>query len=327
MKKLISLILILATSYSFALPSPAATPLQSLNQIAAVVNNSVITESQLNLAIKQYKERFSKQGVQLPDADTFKTQVLDHLISTKLQTQIAKRAGVTASNKEVNQAIAKIAQQNNLSLPAFFKKVAQTEGLNKQAFKAQIKTQLIVSKTQRAAIMPRVQVSKKAVEKAYTNYLSQGKMASKYHLGDIVIALPSNPTSAQLQQANRKANHVMAQLQKGASFSHLARDYSAGNTALNGGNLGWRKLGEIPQIFAAQVRKMKQGDIAGPIRAPNGLHIIKLEGVKKAQGRVSKQQVRMMLMERQFNEKLQKWLQKMRSTAYIKIMSWVLPSH
>ena len=320
MKTLLSTLLIGLCSISFAsIPSPKTTPIQSLNQIAAVVNNEVITDNELQHSIDTFQKRFSAQGVQLPGAPVFRQQVLNHLINTKLQLQMAKRAHITASNADVNQAIAKIAAQNHMSTRAFEQKVHADQGLSASEFRKMIKDQLLISKTQRAALMPSITVSDKAVNQAYQHYLSQGQMASKYHLKDILLSLPSNPTSQQLQKALSQANQLMTQLQNGADFSQLARAHSVAGNALQGGDMGWRKLGEIPEIFAAQVRKMKAGDIAGPIRAANGLHIIKLEGIKHSKSTVSKTAVRNMLLERKFNEKLQGWLQHLRSSAYVKI--------
>lgn len=101
-----------------------------------------------------------------------------------------------------------------------------------------------------------------------------------YHVDDILIALPDEPSSAQVQQAYAKAQSIMAQLQKGANFKTLAAANSDGEEAMKGGDLGWRKLEELPTVFAAKVVDMKPGELAGPIRTGNGVHVIKLEGTK-----------------------------------------------
>ena len=113
----------------------------------------------------------------------------------------------------------------------------------------------------------------------------------------------------------------MQKLGKGANFKQLAAAESAGDKALQGGDLGWRHLAEIPTIFADSVKTMHSGQLAGPLRAPNGFHIIKLVAIRGGKQDLTKDEVRNLIYQRKYEEKVQIWLQQLRAQAYIKYLA------
>ena len=135
-----------------------------------------------------------------------------------------------------------------------------------------------------------------------------------------LVPLPSNPTATQRKAIEKKAKALAKKAKSGVNFSQLAAAESGGSNALKGGDLSWRRLVEIPTIFADPVSKMHKGEVAGPIAAPNGFHIIKLSGVRANKTKLTKDQVGNMIYQRKFEEKVQVWLKNLREEAYVKVM-------
>ncbi len=262
-KFLILLGLCLLTSLSFA---------KKLDGIAAVVNDDVLTYSELNDEVATLKDRLSKQRQPIPNDNILKKQVLSRLIDIKLQLQIAKRYDLRVTAKEVEDAIKKVAKQNRITVSELQSKLSQ-QGLNWARYREDLKKELIIAKLQQGAV-GNVLVSDEEVDKFAKTQSTQSEQL--YHIKDILLSLPEAPSPETLKKAQEKAQSLLKALRKGDDFSKAAITYSSDEFAFKGGDLGTRKLSELPEIFAAEVTHMKPGDIKGPIRAPNGLHIIKL---------------------------------------------------
>lgn len=314
------LLIILFANLAFALPSPKSTPTTPLNGIAAIVNNAVITKHQLQTAVSQLKSQFQHQGIPLPDAESLQQQVLQELIYQKIQLHMAKNAGISVSADEINQAIDRIASGNHLSRSAFLNKLSTAQGLSIEAIRHKIKDQLIISKLQRSAIMPTIQLSNSEVNQAYQQALNQGDHATEYNVSDLLIPLSSDPSSKAVQAANQQARTLLKKLKQGADFKSLARASSSDNNTLSGGSLGWRKLAELPDMFANVIIKMKPQQVSQPIRAPNGIHLLKLNGIRHAKDQITKDEVKNMLLQKKFQQKLSSWLTKLQNQAYVKIL-------
>jgi len=252
--------------------------LVAINRVVAVVNDQVITEAQLNDELIMIKKRLEKAGTPLPSNHILKEQVIQQMINQTLQLQLAKRTGVRISHHELNAALLRIAKQNHQTMHELYQSVKQ-QGWTVDGFRQEIRDEITIQKLQSRELAPHISISQQEVD----DYLqSSGKDANKmpkYRLGDILIALPDTPSPSQVTAAKKKANIIVKKLKAGADFKKLAVSVSGdASEALKGGDLGWRKLAELPSVFADKVSHMKTGEIAGPIQAPNGFHVIKLLG-------------------------------------------------
>ncbi|STX50241.1 peptidyl-prolyl cis-trans isomerase D [Legionella busanensis] len=269
MLKRIAFLLLLLPAFTFAEP---------LDRVVAIVNDSVITASELNTQVETLRQQILAQKVELPSERVLKKQVLQHLINTDLQLQLAKQHNITVDNAELNDAIAKIAEQNNLSLSQL-REALQQQGLTWQRYRENLRKEIIMARLQQKAVGKDVKVTPEQVE----NYLKSGAYQDKtkftYHLQNMIIPLPEEPTSAELKKAQEKANQVLAKLQKGAEFNNVATEESNNGFILESNDLGDRYLAQLPELFAKEVIKMKPGQVAGPLRAGNGYQIIKLIAV------------------------------------------------
>lgn len=290
-----------------------------LDRIAAIVNTDVITESQLEHQIAVVKKQFQQANAQLPSNKILRQKVLQQLIDEQLQLQLADTTGIHVSDAELNLGLQRLAQQKKISVNDLYQQVQQI-GYTIKEFKQEIRNQIKIEKLQQREVTSHVRINQQEVEDFM---LVVGKSVSKeYHLQNILIPLPDAASPEQIAAANKQARNIVRQLKTGMSFRKLAMTKSSGKKSLQGGDLGWRKLAELPVVFANRIQAMKIGGVAGPIRAPNGVHVIKLLGVRRAKGSesVSKNQVEQMIFQRKVNEALQQFINTLHNQVYIKIM-------
>ncbi len=293
---------------------------ESLDKIAAVVNNQLITSSELDARVAIAQKQLTQQNIKLPPIDAFRHQVLQMMIDQSLQLQMAARMAVTVSNAEFQQALSSMAASRNMTVDQLFQALA-ADGLSKDSFLTDFHNQLVIQALQQQVVGSQIQIKEGEIDNYLKTYADQ-KANRQYHLEDILVALPDAPTPDQIAAAQAKAQTIVQQLNKGTDFKTLAVELSNNQQALSGGDLGWRSLAELPAVFANTITTMQQGAIAGPIRAPNGFHIIRLAGIRSGKGATTtaklRDQVGQMLFRRMFEQKLEAWIEQIRATAYIK---------
>jgi peptidyl-prolyl cis-trans isomerase SurA len=298
---------------SATLPTPTVTSMHNLNRIVAVVNESVITQSEFDHALVVSKQEALQNHIPIPDEKTFKQHVLDQLIYQKLQLQLAKRNNITATNKEIDEAIGRIATQNHITVDILKQKIAQ-EGVTFETFKKQLGRQIIITKLQRQALGSNVTVSKAEVAAFRAQHAAELRGNVQYDLATLLIPLPDSPTPEQVAQAKEKALAVYQQVKTQKNFDALMNQYPGSS------DLGYRNLNDLPQLFAAQAVKMRVGEIAGPIQAPNGFHILKLLDTKQqGGGGPTNEQIQMIVYQQKFDKLLRPWLLKLKQSAYVKV--------
>jgi len=256
----------------FALAAPQA---QELNRIVAVVDEDVVTALELQARTKDIIRRLRDAGTRLPPRDTLEKQVLDRLILERLQLNRARQMGVRIEDGAVNNVVSNIAGENGLPLDQF-RRTLERDGYDFAQFRENIRREMVISRLRQRLIKNRVKVS----EQEARNYLgrvgSRDTMNKEFQLAHILIAVPQAPSPQQVQEAKQKAENILKELRQGADFSESAVAYSDGQQALKGGDLGWRKKGQLPTIFSDKVVNMERGDVSDLIRSPSGFHILKL---------------------------------------------------
>jgi peptidyl-prolyl cis-trans isomerase SurA len=276
---------------------PAMALAQPLDTVVAVVNDGVITESELNAQVKLLRQQIVAKKMEVPPETALRKQVLQHLIDVDLELQLAKQNNLTIDNNELNDAISKIAANNKLTLTELREAVGQ-QGLPWQTYRENIRKEILIGRLQQKAVGKEVVVSPQQVEDYLKTSVHEDKTQYIFHVQNIVIPLPEEPTTEQLKKAREKANAVLTKIRKGDDFSRVAIEESSGEFALEGGDLGERHLAELPEIFAQQVVKMKTGQVSGPIRTGNGYQLIKLVAINGGNGKheVVKTHVRHILL-------------------------------
>ncbi|WP_315388652.1 peptidylprolyl isomerase [uncultured Stenotrophomonas sp.] len=252
---------------------------QSLDRIAAIVDEDVVLQSELDRAVQNIKAQYAGRENQLPPDDVLNRQVLERLVLVKLQVARAEGSGIKVSDQELNQALNSIAQQNGSNLDALRQRLA-ADGLDFNDFRNSVRDEITVQRLRQSFAQSRISVSEGEVDAALKQEATAG---TQYHLAHILIALPEGATAEQIATGQKKADGVKGLLDKGElDFNAAAVRYSDSPNALEGGDLGWRSLDEIPGAFAQMMTSMKAGDVVGPLRGPSGFQLLKLVEVRDA---------------------------------------------
>ena len=257
----------------------AAQNLQSLDRIAAVVDEDVILQSELSRAVANITAQYANQPGQLPPRDVLERQVLERLVLLKLQVTRAAGSGIRVSDEELNNAVAGVAQQNGVSVDALRQRLVN-DGLSFTDFRNSIRDEIAVQRLRQSFGQSRIQVSESEIDAALASQVASG---AQYRLSHILVSLPEGATAEQIATGEKKIAGVKALIDKGElDFNAAAVRYSDSPNALEGGDLGWRSQDEIPQAFSQMLQGMTAGQVAGPLRGPSGFQLLKLVEVRDA---------------------------------------------
>jgi peptidyl-prolyl cis-trans isomerase SurA len=246
----------------------------SLDSIVAIVDESVITERDLENHIKLIKLDFNRSNRRLPSESVLQRQVLESLISNSVILQEAGRRGVKITDGQLNQTMQRMAQQKNMNL-SDFRDSLLAEDLDYNQFRETVRAELISTTLSRQYGERNATISDAELDEFIKLSLDENS-SFEYRLSHILISLPDAATPQQIEKAQSIASEILSRLDQGAQFEELANTFSSGDTALQGGDLGWRKQAEIPSLFTASILTMEAGDYAGPFRSASGLHIVNL---------------------------------------------------
>ena len=266
-------------------PSPARTALPSidpqqqvgiLDSVVAVVNDDVVTRYELDEHVRTVVRQLQKQHTPLPASDVLERQILERMIIDMLQAQYAKENGVRVDDLQLDTAITRIAQQNNFPATAEFRAKLETEGVDFQKFREEIRSEMISTRLREREIDSKIIISDSEVDNYLANKNKTGNAGEEFHLAHILLAVPEQASADKIQAARDKAEQALKQLKSGADFAQVAAGASDARDALKGGDLGWRPNDSIPPLFLNELQKLKTGQISAVLRSPSGFHIIKL---------------------------------------------------
>ncbi|MDN6856751.1 peptidylprolyl isomerase [Pseudomonas sp. CAN2814] len=247
-----------------------------LDRVVAIVDNDVVMQSQLDQRLREVRATIQKRGAPLPPEHVLDQQVLERLIIENIQLQIGDRSGVRITDEELNQAMGTIAQRNNMSLDQF-RAALSHDGLSYDEAREQVRREMIISRVRQRRVAERIQVSEQEVQNFLASDLGKIQLSEEYRLANILIPVPDSASPETVQAAARQAQEMYQQLKQGADFGQLAVSRSAGDNALEGGEIGWRKAAQLPSPFDGMVGSLAVGDVTEPVRTPGGFIIIKLE--------------------------------------------------
>ena len=254
---------------SIPVHAQTATPIDS---IVAVVDDDVILRSELDLAINGIVERIRQQGGDLPPANLLENQVLERLIIRSLQLQRAFQTGIRVSDADIDQAMLRLAQQNQISLMQL-RQVIETDGEDFAEFRQNIGEEMMTERLRQRVINSMDPITETEIDILLA---SDRFHAGEYNVSHILIALPEGATPRQISEQEAKANDVHRQLQEGLDFASAAISYSGAQEALEGGLVGWRDLNSLPVVFSEAIKNLRAGQFTVPIRSPAGFHIIRV---------------------------------------------------
>lgn len=255
----------------------------AIDRIAATVNDDVITASELDEQVKKARRQMLKRKIDMPPENLVRQQVLKQMIIESLQLQMADHIGIKVDDADIDQSIRHIMQSNKLNKTALAKKL-KADNLTTEQYRQQIRKQMVIQQLIDREVKRRIFVS----EPEINSFLKQQhkNRNDAYHVSHILLPLPEAASPEEITAHLQRARDLVERLRNGAKFTSMAATYSKGHEALNGGELGWRKSGQLPDLFVEALSKMKRGDISDPLRSVNGFHILRLNDIRS--GRKSK---------------------------------------
>jgi peptidyl-prolyl cis-trans isomerase SurA len=269
---------LLAVAAVFSAAQATAQQLQPVDRIVAVVDEDVILRSELDRALQNVLAQYATRQDQLPPRDVLEKQVLERLILLRLQVARAASSGIVVSDQEVEGAIANVAQQNNVAPDQLGAQLAR-EGMTIADLRSSIRDEIATQRLRQSFAQSRISVSEGEVDAALASQAS----GNQYHLAHILVGLPEGATPEQIAAAQKKIDGIKGQLDRGEiDFAAAAVRYSDSPNALEGGDLGWRSLDEIPPTFTQAITSMQAGQVLGPVRGPSGFQLLELIGTRDA---------------------------------------------
>lgn len=263
-----------AACCAFATFNLSAEP-QPIDKVIAVVDKSVIMQSELDERLIQVAQNARANNMALPDMKVLEQQVVDHLISEHLQLQMAQRVGLQISDEQINQTVEQIRKSNQLT-PEQFAQQLQNDGLTMQSLRDKLRRDITIQQIQQGIVQQRIHISPLEIDNFLKSADAKFWISPEYHLGHILISLPQSAGGEEVDAARSKAEELVKKIRAGASFAEVAIAESNGPTALNGGDLGWRKTSDLPTLFADLLPGLEVGQVSEPARSPAGFHILKV---------------------------------------------------
>ena len=247
---------------SFLFSMMISAKIEVLDRVAIIVNDGVIMESQINSLVQSTKLRFLEQGATPPE--NLEDEIKEQLIIKELQLQRGQEFGVRISDGELNQTFVQIAQNNGVSLEQFIKNI-QDSGQNYEKIREEVRDDMIIQRVQGGVVSNSINITDQEIK---------GFLATE----EAIDQLSPELLVRQIQlNSSEKATKVLERIENGESFETLATEVSINPNSNQGGLMPWRKINEMPSIFANALKNKQLGFISEPIKTGSGYHILKLE--------------------------------------------------
>ncbi len=268
--------------------SSMASP-QLLDRIIVIVDDDVVTESELAKRMDLVRLNLRGNNRPVPPDNVLRERVLEILISDAVLRQQAKQRGIRISDSRLNQAMQKQARDNNMSLTRF-RQTLIDQNIDYRQYRESLRNELALSLLRRQYTQSNARVSEAEIDE-FIRLAGNDSESFEYRLSHILVPLPEAASTEVIQQGRQQIEEILSRLEQGEAFAELASLKSSAETALSGGDLGWRKKAEVPGIFTEAVLSMQAGEYRGPIRSPSGFHIVYLEDLRDS-NTVLKQQTK-----------------------------------
>lgn len=277
MKKLLT-ICIFNSVLLFNAVNSYAKPVE-LDRVAAIVNKTVVLNSEVQALLGTIKLQAKKNNQSLPSNRALHTQVIDKLINDALILDIGERMGVQISDAQLDQTLQNMASQNNITIEEMRADIIK-DGLSFDKYRESVRKELITADVRRASLRRRIYISPQEIENLLSTMKAQDNNNIEYHLGHILIEFPSDATQEDINNAKIRADKVIELLNKGSDFAKIAIASSGDDNALQGGDFGWKNINELPTLFSEVVDGQPKDSVFGPIRTGLGFSIVKILDIR-----------------------------------------------
>lgn len=271
--------------------APASSPrVLTVDRIVAVVNDEVITQFDLALRTRLAVAQLSRQGTALPPAEVLERQVLERMISDRVQLQIARDTGIRIDDGQLEKILTRIAADNKMTLPQF-RDAIERDGMVFARFRDDLRDEVLISRLREREVDSRIVVTESEIDNFLKNSAVQGGN-DELNLAHILVRVPEGASPEQLAERRARAEQALGQVKAGTDFGQVAAAFSEAPDALKGGVMGARPADRWPTLFADAAKGLRVGETSSVLRSPAGFHIIRVIDRKVGGNSVLVQQTR-----------------------------------
>ena len=256
-------------------PNVQAEEVVKLDRIVAIVDQTVVTEQELESRIATVTAQLKKQGTELPPENVLRKQILERLITDTLQIQYAAQTGLKVDDNQLDKTIERIAEQNQMTLTEFSEALAK-DGVSMRKFRSDIRNEITIARLREREVDGRVNVTESEIDNFLTSQAANTENQDEFEISHILIRTPEEGATEDVQKAKAKVDAAVKELNNGKSFAEISASFSDAPNALEGGKLGWKSGAQMPALFLDALKTMQVGEVSQPLRSPNGFHVLKL---------------------------------------------------
>lgn len=254
------------------LPSLASAQIEVLDQVVAIVDDDIILASELQERVQGVRSTMESRGVEVPSDDVLIRETLDRLILDSIQLQLANRYGVRIPDQQLDEAMTRLARQNGLTLEQFRIALEQS-GQSYAAAREGLRDDLAIQRVQQGNVMRNINISEQEIDNFLTTEEGEAMTQPEYQVVQALLSISRGEDAAEIAAKESYVNEVLSNIQSGQPFEQAVSGTEP--YAFTGGDLGWRKLGDIPSMFADTVPTLTVGEVA-KVRSSSGLHLVYL---------------------------------------------------
>lgn len=303
---------------------PQIAETEIVERIVAVVNEEIITLSEvraisipyLKKMEKQYSAKYGEEEI----VDTEK-RIVDQLIDEKLVTQEADRLEIEVTPKELEMAVKEVKERSQLT-DAQFEQALAEDGMTLENYKKELTNQMKKMRVMDQEVRAKVQVSKKEVDEYYEKHKSEFNAPPEVRLQQILLIVPPEATESEIDQVRKKADQIRERINEGENFTEMVKLYSQDVTAAAGGDMGVFLQGELFPTLDEAAFSLQVGEVSGVIQSPRGFHILKLlekTDRKKMTEEERSEEIDDIIYNQKVEERFQKWIKELREKSYVQI--------
>jgi len=262
-----------------------------VDRIVAVINDEVVTRVELEDRMRIAVRQLQQQGTPLPPQEVIRRQLLERIITDRVQLQFARETGLRVDDGDLDRAINRIAQENKLTVPEM-QQVLQKDGVPFTKFREDIRTEIALLRLREREVENKIVIAESEVENFLTTQQGQNARSEEFNISHILVVVPEQASPEQIQTRRARAEQALEQIRAGTDFRQVAAAYSEAPDALQGGALGWREGERLPTLYYDAVKDLKPGEATPVLRSANGFHVLKLNEKRSSQAPLMVQQTR-----------------------------------
>ena len=279
-----------AVAFSAALSANAqVVPLDS---VVAIVDEDIILSSEVRDRVQQIKASATQRGMELPDDETLVQETLDRLILESIQLQLADRYGIRIPDAQLDQSMARVATQNRLTLEQF-RDVLTQNGQSYLQMREALRDELAIQRVQQGSVMRDINITEREIDNFMATEEGEAMIEPEYRVIQALVSVSRSDSKDERTAKEDFVDGVLANILAGADFSEAVSVIEP--YAFRGGDLGWRKLSDIPSMFSEIVPSLKPGQ-TGKVQSSSGLHLVHLAEARGIERLVEQTNVRHILV-------------------------------